>query len=149
VRVNHILTCTDFSPGAEAGLDAAMDLARRFGARLTLVHVHDPSALLPPIAGLAPAASVDHLVDVEREIRRGLDEIVETRLAGLPRVKADLLVESGTAHAICRHAEAIGADMIVIATHGRTGLRHMLLGSVAEKVARHAHRPVLIVPMAS
>ena len=70
-------------------------------------------------------------------------ELVEQRLGDLAKVKTALVVSESPAKGIVDYAEKEGVDLIVISTHGRTGLRRMMIGSVAERVVRHAHCPVL------
>jgi nucleotide-binding universal stress UspA family protein len=119
--VREILCATDFSETSNAAVRMAHDYARRFGARLHLLHVEwaggDP--VMPPLLGeLATALGVT-----------------------VPVVTA---VESGNPAAqIIRYAERQGIGLIVIGTHGRTGVSRALLGSVAERVVRTASCPVL------
>ena len=121
--VRQILFATDFSPSSEAAARVARDYARHFGARLHILHVvwagTDP--MMPPLLGkLAEELGID-----------------------VPVVTA---VESGAPAArIVRYAERHGVDLIVVGTHGRTGVTRALLGSVAERVVRTAPCPVLAV----
>lgn len=125
--VREIVVATDFSESAQAALRIARDYARRFGARLHLLHVGWPGADLasPPL------------------LRR-----LEAELA--PEVRVVTAIESGSPAArIVEYAERHGADLIVLGTHGRTGVTRALLGSVAEHVVRTAPCPVLTVPLRS
>lgn len=141
---SHILVPTDFSQASELAVDAAAVLARELGAKITLVHVHDPDALRPPAT---IGWSDERQASVEKEIERAIDqsfaELKKARLGGVEIADTVILHDPSPAHAICAYAEKIGADLIVIATHGRTGLKHLLIGSVAERVVRHASVPVL------
>jgi nucleotide-binding universal stress UspA family protein len=140
--ISHILMPTDFSWASQAALEMAVDLARRFGARLTLFHAHQvPSYVFPD--GVMPVQS-QMLMELERTVVAEL-----TRLAA-PIAAQGLKVETrhtlgAPAAEICRAAEELGADLVVMGTHGRSGLGHFLLGSVAEKVLRRAHCPVLTI----
>lgn len=140
----HILVPTDFSQASELAVEAAASLARKLGAKLTLVHVHDPEALRPPAT---IGWSSERQESVEKEIERAIDhsfaELKSERLAGVEIADTVILHDSSPAQAICGYAERIDADLIVIATHGRTGLKHLLIGSVAERVVRHSAVPVL------
>ncbi|MCA9608059.1 MAG: universal stress protein [Myxococcales bacterium] len=139
----HILVPTDFSDASKLATDAAAMLAKRFGAKVTLIHVHDPDGLRAPAH---MAYSPMRQADVESEVKAMVEEkLGDLRDAGFPGVEvtAELVEDESPAHAICAHAEQVGADLIVIATHGRTGLKHLLIGSVAERVVRHATMPVL------
>ena len=142
MRIRHILVPTDFSEGSVRAFETALDMARDSGARLTLFHVHHlpvnvfPDVILP----LSP----DLMHDIEHSVERVLDKWRADAVAA--GVDADARTAVGnTAEEICTAADAVGADLIVIGTHGRSGLSHALLGSVAEKVVRKAPCPVLTV----
>ena len=140
----HILVPTDFSEASKLAVEAAADLARDIGAKVTAVHVHDPEALRPPATiGWSPAQQKDLEAEVESAVSQALDELRSTTLKDVPTLDTVVLRDRSASHAICRYADTIGADLIVIATHGRTGLKHLLIGSVAERVVRHASVPVL------
>lgn len=129
----RILVPTDFSPSG----DAAIALVRQKfpGATCRLLHVLDPQRVADPLAGAAP---------VEAE-RASLAAELAARLDELARDGDERVVEVGApVEAILADAEAWRADLIVMGTHGRTGLAHFLNGSVAERVARLSNRPVLI-----
>jgi nucleotide-binding universal stress UspA family protein len=135
----NILVPTDLSAASGLALDAAAVLARTFKARVTLLHVLDPLAIPPP--GIVPDLSAAR--QLEENVADRMRSAIERHFAGVTTVDTALLIDASAAHAICKFATQINADMIVIATHGRTGLAHMLIGSVAEKVVRHAPCPVL------
>lgn len=137
----------DFSPHAVAALDAAGNLAKRLGADLHLLHVvHVPMqayayAPHPAAAGRIPFDTHE----LREEARRALEQVAGD-LEGLPgRVQAHVVEGVGIADAIGVVAEEQGADLIVMGTHGRTGLAHVFLGSVAERTLRLAPCPVLTV----
>jgi nucleotide-binding universal stress UspA family protein len=134
----HVLVALHFGDHSQRALDAGIELAARLGAKLTLVHVWSiPTSMYA--AELPPP-----MIDFEKEARDVLD-------AGLTRAKARVPDAHGTlrsgipAKEILAVAQERGADMLVLGTHGRKGLPRMFLGSVAEKVARRAEIPVLIV----
>ncbi|HEY2742999.1 MAG TPA: universal stress protein [Polyangia bacterium] len=142
IQIRHILVPTDFSDGSLQAFETALEMARDSGARLTLFHVHHvPASVFPDvILPIAPEMmrNVEHSVDIilERWCERA-------RAAG---VVADRRTTFGATHEeICAAAEELGVDLIVIGTHGRGGISHVLLGSVAEKVVRKAPCPVLTV----
>ena len=140
--LRHILVPTDFSAGSNEALATAIGLALDGGARITLLHVtHLPAQVFPDmIMPMGP--------ELIREAEHSVDGLLEelcarAREAG---VDADWRTSLGTTHVeICAQAKTLGVDLIVIGTHGRTGLSHALLGSVAEKVVRRAPCPVLTV----
>lgn len=143
VKLETILAPTDFSEMSRASAREALELARASGARLVLLHVlaDAPPPLLPDVAGFHYADLVDNL---QRRAEEELPEFLSgERTEG---VEIDYQVAVGSPHQeIVRVADEIGADLIVLATHGRTGALHLLLGSVAERVVRHAGCDVLIV----
>ncbi|MGH9361831.1 MAG: universal stress protein, partial [Thermoanaerobaculia bacterium] len=121
-------------------------LAQAYGARVRLVHVIAP---LPDLAMLAVEGIA--LYDEERrtaeapgQARARLDEVVRSELAELLQVEA-VAVFGSPFHDLPRVAQSFEADLIVMATHGWTGLKHVLLGSVAERTVQQAHCPVLTV----
>lgn len=142
MHIRHILVPTDFSDGSSQAFDTALDMARDSGARVTLFHVHHvPTTVFPDvILPLAP----ELLRNLEHSVQLILDQWRErARAAG---VEADTRTAFGaTPPAICAAADEVGADLIVLGTHGRGGLSHALLGSVAERVVRRAPCPVLTV----
>jgi nucleotide-binding universal stress UspA family protein len=137
-----ILCAVDFSDVSRAALAEAAALARRLDAALALVHVYEPP---PPVAldvvvpteGLLESASSD----VEARLEAWTDDA--QALAGRP-VRAIVRIGAAAAELV-RCAAQEGADVLVLGTHGRTGLKHLVLGSVAERVLREAACPVLVV----
>jgi nucleotide-binding universal stress UspA family protein len=146
-----MLVTTDLSPESETALDAALELAAALGSGLTLLHVLDFSMALPAGALiLSPQQDLNMRGEIREKVLATLERLKDTRLAakgGQPVAVEPVTVEgAGVAHTICSYAEEHGMDMIVIASHGRTGLPHLLIGSVAERVVRHARCAVLVVP---
>lgn len=138
----NVLVTTDFSKASELAIDAAAILAKQNGAKITLVHVWEPRGVLfGGEPGLQPGESIP--VELEKTIHERLDGLAKEHLKGIDKVKTALVISPSAAKGIIDYAEKEGVDMIVIATHGRTGLRRMVIGSVAERVVRHAACPVL------
>lgn len=144
MQTQNILVATDFSDASELSLRATAMLAKTFKSKVTIVHVFDPAPLAPiATRGLS---GPDQLADKERvevAIHEQLDAIREDVFADVSDVKAVLIMATSPANAICDFATKEGVDLIVLSTHGRTGLDHLLIGSVAERVVRHAPCPVL------
>lgn len=142
VRIRRILCPVDFSATSRHALDAAIDLAKQLDAQLELAHVYQVPAYLLPEGAIPPSA--DFSERVTEELRKQLDELAErVRVEGVS-VDAELL--QGIPHrAIVERAAQLPADLVVMGTHGRTGLEHLLLGSVAERVVRTCDTPVLTV----
>ena len=142
LRVKSILMPLDFSPPSQQALDYAVALARLFQAKLTLLHVVEPVAT-PDFATSFPLAMEnDRLMAAAK---RELEKVVKT--ARIPRNFVEkILVRCGRSfHEIAAAARTRKVDLIVISTHGHTGLKHALLGSTTERVVRHAPCPVLVV----
>lgn len=142
MKNGHIVVATDFSELSQRALAAAKRLAQRFSSRISLVHVY---SLMPPAAAypaaLWPAAELDQ--QVAEDARRSLEELAKRKLADIERVDIEAIHHPNAAIAIADYAEAHRADLVVVGTHGRTGLAHFLIGSVAEAVVRHAPCPVM------
>jgi nucleotide-binding universal stress UspA family protein len=143
LRVKRILMPTDFSPGAEPAARWADGLSRAFGAELVLLHVLDLS--LAGLAGLPTQVAMMPVVDelIERVRAETTQEM--SRLAERFPQARTIIKEGSPRPAILQVAVEVGADLIVMGTHGRTGLARVLLGSVAEHVIRHSAIPVLTV----
>ena len=132
-----VLYATDFSEWSGLALQYAASQARASGARLLIVHVEEVSTATGE--GMLHAGIPRE--DPE-ELGRRLQAVVPEDFDGPCE---HLLLEGEPATEIVRAAEAEGAELIVLGTHGRTGLARLLMGSVAEQVVRHASCPVLIV----
>ncbi|MGM0591039.1 MAG: universal stress protein [Halobacteriota archaeon] len=137
----RILLPTDGSPGTEKAAEQAIELAREFDATLDVLHVYDPGVL--PL----DQHSETMLTKLEEEGRRWTERlVVQARDAGVESVSGTVV--QGTPHqAILDFVADHDSDLIVMGTHGRTGLRHYLLGSVTERVVRAADVPVLTVSL--
>jgi nucleotide-binding universal stress UspA family protein len=142
-RFARILCPIDFSKPSEVALQHAEEIARTFGSELVVAHVVEP--MIYPVAyGMPPVAPIDYEDAAKSSANTALAPIV-ARLskAGL---KASALVDSGAASMrICELVKDKHFDLVVLATHGYTGLKHVLLGSTAERVVRHCSCPVLTV----
>jgi nucleotide-binding universal stress UspA family protein len=140
-----ILHPTDFSTASRAALARAIAEARTGGAELLLVHVLSP--LTPFVGGdeyMSPKTYTDMQRSMQAYAQKQLDKLVARAKAAGVRVRG-LLLEGTTADAIVRTARSRRADVIVIGTHGRTGLGRLLMGSVAQRVVGTAPCPVLTV----
>ena len=143
-EIRKILVPTDFSDNSIAALQNAQELAKRFGAELVLAHVLEPP-VYPAMTFGAGAASLPALQDEMRQtVSEHLDRLVRERVeAGF--TARGVLREGSPFLEIVSLAEEEGVDLIVIATHGHSGIKHLLLGSTTEKVVRKAPCPVLTV----
>ncbi|MBI3951254.1 MAG: universal stress protein [Acidobacteria bacterium] len=136
-----IICPTDFSEPSYEGLQCAAELVSHFSAELIVVHVVPVVPPLPPDPNFAfEVPEYERALHAEAE--RTLNELVEQRIS--KDVNSRTVVAHGdAADEVVRLAREEGADLIVIATHGLTGWRHFVFGSVAEKVVRMAECPVL------
>jgi nucleotide-binding universal stress UspA family protein len=142
VAIKNVLFATDFSATSEAALNYAAAICRHFGSTLHLVHVLSDASLLLMTGGVDYVSMGTIYEDAHTEAKEKLDEIA-VRLEGIPQRS---YVRHG---AVWRNLNGIiednQLDLIVVGTHGRTGLGKLLLGSVAEDILRHAPCPVLTV----
>jgi len=142
--IKRILVPTDFSEPSTEAQATALSFARAFGATIDVVHVAvEATYALPPPVDVA-TVPLDMSRVLEQVGRSLSDEEARVRAAGIP-CESNLLVGRPDTE-IVAHAEKTHADLIVMGTHGRSGIGHALLGSVAERVVQHARCPVLIVP---
>jgi len=143
-RITRILVPTDFSATADAALDYAYVLAERFNASIELLHVLDDPFVADGMAAEAYISEAPTLrTAMLQEAQERLRHRASTR-GGLPAIKTEVLFGHG-ARTIVEYAAERGVDLVVMGTHGRTGLAHLLLGSVAEQLVRTAPCPVLTV----
>ncbi|WP_135829309.1 universal stress protein [Halorussus halobius] len=136
---DDVLVPTDGSAGAERAFERALDLAETYDARLLVLHVVDVSS---EAGEFRPVTVLEDLRERGAELTADLADRAAD--AGLDDVRTEVL--DGVAHrAILSYVEDHGVDVVVMGTHGRTGLQRYLLGSVAEKVVRLSDVPVLTV----
>lgn len=141
--MSGILLTTDLSAASKRAFAPVRDLAKRLGLEITLLSILEEVPFEPTAGGLM--AAYPDRTTVERDWRRSLTECVQQ--IGSDVCKESLVVPAvDVASAIVDAAHARKVDLIAMATHGRTGLRRLLLGSVAERVVRMAHVPVLLYP---
>jgi nucleotide-binding universal stress UspA family protein len=135
--IHTILHPTDFSPHSEYALVLACALARDYGARLVVLHVVEQRPLVYEGVVLPPAG--EELLAAAQEELEQMQVPLEISPVERRIVEGDPVTE------ILAAAESMTADLIVMGTHGRTGLRRLIMGSVAEQVARRASCPVLTI----
>ncbi len=143
-RFRRILHASDFSRASTPAFRRATDLARANRADLTIVHVYMP---VIPLAGegyAAPQVYDQMLTEIRAEAQRQLDRLVTKAKRAGARAKG-LLLEGVPHDRIVRAARSMRADLIVLGTHGRTGLGRVFLGSVATRVITLAPCPVLTI----
>lgn len=140
MKLETVVIGTDFSPCAEAGFAAARRLLPSLGCqRLHVVHVVESASWVSP-----PLVAYAELLDMARDAAH---QRLERFAANVPEMQITREVRVGSpAREVALAAEAVGAQLIVVATHGRTGLARAVMGSVASDLVRVAHVPVLVVP---
>ncbi len=146
-----ILVTTDLSPCAAAAYPAARSLALAYGATLTLITCLDFSSYLSESAATAdfPAVSLPEVITALKH--RANEDLKGMLLAHFEGMAARHVVREGAQpphHSLIEYIHQGGTDLVVIASHGRTGLSRAFLGSVAEQVVRHSRAPTLVIPAA-
>jgi len=140
--INQILVPIDFTETSERALDYAVELARKLDAKVTVMHAYEL-----PIYGFpdgALVASVDVATRISQASQEGLQGALDRRKDCGVEMRA-ILRDGPPADEIATVADEIGADLVVLGTHGRRGLRRAIMGSVAEEVVRACQCPVLTV----
>jgi nucleotide-binding universal stress UspA family protein len=145
-KYNKILFCTDFSENSDYAFEFAYGIAKRDGGLLYILHVIPKNPHQAYVEGYIPQE------DLER-IQKSIEESVEDNFREHyikqieEGVRFELITKSGKEDVeILKFAQNEKVDIIVIGTHGRTGIEHVFFGSVAEKVVRHSPFPVFIIP---
>jgi nucleotide-binding universal stress UspA family protein len=143
ISIRKVLLTTDFSQNSLKAFPIVQAVAEAFGSHITLLNVVER---FPIDVILGEEITRDSSSKLVKEARERLSKLSLTRLKNCT-FKPDTVVRFGAPFAeIVSAAKAMDASLIVVATHGYTGLKHIYLGSVAERVVRHAHCPVLVVP---
>jgi nucleotide-binding universal stress UspA family protein len=141
--MKKLLVAVDLSEPSKQVIETSLALARSLDASVELVHVREP--FVYALAGqYGPTAEQEQALIrwIDRALGEAADRISHERI---PCLTTSLF--GSPAREIVAHAEKTGADMIVVGTHGRGGLTHAVLGSVAERIVQKARRPVLAVPV--
>jgi universal stress protein A len=148
MQLQRILVPVDYSSCSRAALRLAAQLAQRFQATLDVVHVWDRPSYVSDVVmtRTEPISGKSLIAMIQQNAQRDLDAFLST--ADLPpgTVLAGRLLSGDPASALIHELKAAKCDLVVVGTHGRTGLAHVLLGSVAEKLIRLSPVPVLTVP---
>jgi nucleotide-binding universal stress UspA family protein len=140
MAVRTILVPTDFSEHAEEAIVRAIELARAVSAKIVVLHSYWVS-----VARASPDLIPSDLIDRIREAGRAELEKLEKRVAQAGVECEARLVFQPAVPAILDEVDALPADLVVMGTQGLTGLKHVLLGSIAERIVRLAHCPVMTV----
>lgn len=143
LEIRSILAPTDFSKHAEEALRYACGLAARMNSTLHLLHVL-PDVVVPvgPDPSLLAAVPPEYYAETEKQAREALGSAISADWPQPPSVATEVRW-GDTVDAIVSYAADRSIELVVIATHGRSGLSHVLVGSVAERIVREASCPVL------
>lgn len=144
LEIKRILAPTDFSHHAEAALKYACGLAERLGSTLHLLHVLPDVVPVGPDPMLAPTLPPEYYTETENQSLEALSKAIDPCWGHAPAIETAVRW-GGAVEGIVAYANDLAVDLIVIATHGRTGLSHVLLGSVAERIVRESPCPVLTI----
>ena len=145
LNIQNILIPTDFSQMSMQAITFAGQLARRFGASIHLAHVHEFSYaanFVPSPSPIVPFSFMPYEHDVEQAVVTGLESAADH--CGMSSARCHVLTGAPPFDEICRLAQTIPGDLIIMPTHGRTGLMHLFLGSTAERIVQHSPCPVLV-----
>ena len=143
MQINKIMVPVDFSNHSRTALAYASEIAQSYHAQLQVIHIIEET--MHPAFSLTGKSSIFDLIPgIEDDCRKRLEKMLKETVSG--QIRYDVHVKGGRAASdIIKFAKENSTDLIVIATHGLTGLEHMLLGSVTEKVVRMVHCPVFTV----
>jgi universal stress protein A len=147
MAIRTILLPTDFSDSANAALDWAKDLAAAFEARIVLLHVVDLQYQMMPSGLLVVPTPIP--ASVVRRAHTQAAAALDAAAANVPAVERRLVRKGHARDVTLAVADEVKADVIVMGTHGRRGVEHLFIGSVAEYVVRHARVPVMTVRAAA
>jgi nucleotide-binding universal stress UspA family protein len=145
LSIQNILVPVDFSEMSIDAIGTAKRLARRFGATIHLAHVHHfdyTTAFSPPAPPFAAFPLTSYQQDTEETVAKQLNALAREK--SVSPVICHILDGAAAFDEICRLARKIPADLIVMPTHGRTGLKHALLGSTAERIVQHSPCPIFV-----
>lgn len=144
-NIRNILVPIDFSRISIQAIEMAKGFARRFGATIHLAHVHQfyyPTGFAAPMPPVIPYSTYTYDQEAEKRAARDLNLLAKKH--ELSPSTAHLLTGAPAFDEICRLARELPADLIITPTHGRTGLKHVFLGSTAERIVQHSPCPVFV-----
>jgi len=143
IRIQNVLVATDFSETSDAALNYGREIARSFGSTLHVLHAADSVYLLYG-GEVRTDVAPDLQEEIEEAARKQLRALLEHE-DGAIHVKPVVVIAIDPAEAIVDYAAQHQIDLVVMGTHGRGAIAHLFMGSVAERVVRAAHCPVLTI----
>ncbi|HVI55964.1 MAG TPA: universal stress protein [Luteibacter sp.] len=142
----HILIPTDGTAASSKAARIAVEFARRCGAQVSALHVVEPLPVRSHHGGVATATEIDRIVATQQATALYLSHVEElARAVGVPCASAEI-TDAVPSHAIVEFANRNGCDLIVMGTHGKHGLKRLILGSQTQNVLLTGHLPVLVCP---
>ena len=145
LNVRNIIVPIDFSKMSVQAIQIAKRLARRFGASVHLAHVRQFNCIadfVAPAPPMVPFSFMPYEQSGEQTVLKELKKVASE--CGVSSANCDVLSGAPAFDEICRLAQTVHADLVVMPTHGRTGLKHVFLGSTAERIVQHSSCPVLV-----
>jgi nucleotide-binding universal stress UspA family protein len=145
LSIQNIVIPIDFSEMSAQAIQIAKGLARRFGASIHLAHVRQfnyAADFVAPAPPMVPFSFMPYEQNAEQTALKALKKVASE--CGISSAACDVLSGAPPFDEICRLGQTIPADLIVMPTHGRTGLKHVFLGSTAERIVQHSSCPVLV-----
>jgi nucleotide-binding universal stress UspA family protein len=145
LNIQNIIVPIDFSKMSMQAIQIAKQLARRFGASIHLAHVRHfnyATDFVAPAPPIVPFPLMNYERDAEQTALKELKKVAKE--FGVSSAKCDVLSGAPPFDEICRLAQTVPGELVVMPTHGRTGLKHVFLGSTAERIVQHSSCPVLI-----
>src|ERR1041385_1613068 len=145
LNIQNIVVPIDFSKMSVQAIQIARQLARRFGASMHLAHVRQLNYAAEFVAPAPPVIPFSFMTYEQDGARAALKQLKKMAgQCGVSSAMCDVLGGAPPFDEICRLGQTIPADLIVMPTHGRTGLKHVFLGSTAERIVQHSSCPVLV-----
>jgi universal stress protein A len=142
-QINNVLFPTDFSDLSVAALPLAMDLAAKYGAKLHCLYVVEEPQIYSSLE--MGSVAIPTSGELKESAQARMEKFSQELLADSPHGYSSKVVIGRAATEVVNYAKEVGADMIIMATHGYSGVKHVMLGSTTEDVLRHASCPVLSV----
>ena len=144
MKTKRLLLTSDLSPDALRPLEGVRAFAVGLGFEVTLLHVVEIIAVAPPGGEMSPPVRPADVPGEEAKAREALEKQAAD-LDGI-KVSTDVIHSQDVAGAVCDYAEDHEIDLIALSSHGRTGFRRLVLGSVTEQILRHTSVPVMVFP---
>jgi len=144
MKLSHILIPSDLSPDSLRPCEELAGIVSEVG-KVTLLHVVEDLKAIPHGAPFAPLQSSPELGEDIEHARKELEQQAKALPAGM-NVTVEVIAAEKLATGVAHYADHHDVDLVAVSTHGRTGFRHLALGSVAEAILRHSHVPVLCFP---